>query len=336
MFKRLSNRDAAKTIVGHLVLKGGCHECRACRNFLTTIASTGAPETVVAEQADDDRIFDPRSKVVQQTLANHGWNVGAIVAPKKVDPKEPKADEQMEIGHVNDDGTIGLHPLCADGSTNKAKVVMTDQVKLQTMYKSVDDTARLSKWVELSSEPPTVGQEFWLSVATQAIVVASYQHRKCPAGSIYIQKKPTVKVVVASVPTCNFVLTPHPAVVKKGKETSHIHLTVEAIPPVVFNIEKPDMEMLQVLEFWRMRRSTEKENANMQISMVEVVCPLPKLKGMPKSVTVQVPTAVPFTKIAPGDELVLYVPAKQKKEKVEKLLPVMQEPVQKKLRTVES
>ncbi len=306
------------------------------RNFLTAIAATGAPEKATEESpSTQTTIFNPDSNVVQQTFENHGWKVGTLVAHKKVDPKNPKADEQFEIGHVNDDGTVGMHPVGADGTINKKKVVMTDQVKLQSTFKTVDSTSRLSTWDALSNVPPTLGQDLWLSVGTQAIVAASYQHRSCPAGSIYVQKKPAVKVVVASVPTDDFVLTPYPAVVKKGKETSHIHLIVGANPPVYFNIEKPDMDVLQVLEFWRMRRSAEKDHAHMEISVVEVACPLPKLKGIPKSVVVQVPTAVPFKKLAPGDELVLYVPAKQKTEKVEKLLPVMQEPALKKPRTAE-
>ena len=261
---------------------------------------------------------------------------GSLVALKKVDPKTPKRDEQLEIGHVNDDGTVGLHPIHADGTVDKANIVMTDQVKLQNTFKLVDTSSRLSKWDALSCAPPTLGPEFWQSVAKQAIVAASFQHRNCPEGSIYIQRKPTVKVVVASVPTSPFVLLPCPSVVKKGKEVGPIHLTVSANPPVVFNIEKPDMEMLQVLDFWRMRRSPEKDHSNMELSMVEVTCPLPKLaKGFPKSVVVQVPTAIPFTTIAPGDELVLHAPVKQKEAKVEKLLPVMQEPLAKKPRTVE-
>ena len=271
-----------------------------------------------------------------QTLENHGWKVGSIVEPKKVDPKTPKRNEQLEIGHVNDDGTIGLHPLHADGTVDKEKVVMTDQVELNASYKLVDVSNRLSKWGGLADGAPTIGPEFWLSVAMQAIVVASHVHRNCPAGSIYVQQKPSIKVVVAAVPMDGFVCTPYPAVVKKGKETSPIHLTVETDPRVDFNIEKPDMEMLQVLEFWRMRRSSEKDHANMEISMVEVTCPLPKLgKGTPKSVVVRVPTAVPFKKVAPGDELVLHIPAKQKEQKVEKLLPVLQEPAMKKTRTAE-
>ena len=267
-------------------------------------------------------------------MANHGWEVGSLVANKKTDPTTPKRDEQFEIGHVNDEGAGGLHPLHADGTTDKATVVMTDQVKLQATFKLVDDPSRLSKWDALADAPPTFGPDFWLSVATQAIVAASYQHRQCPAGSIYVQKKPAVKVVVAE--EGEFVFTPYPAVVKKGKDTSQIHLTVGANPPVDFNVEKPDMDMPHVLEFWRMRRSPERDHSNMEISMVDVVCPLPKVgKGVPKSVVVKVPTAVPFTKIQPGDELVLHLPAKQKTEKVEKLLPLMQEPPMKKPRTLE-
>ena len=327
VLNKMSKADKEKTSLGDI-----------SRNLLAKITATGDafPTVVVEQTSQSTSVFDPTSDVVQQTLANHGWKIGTLVALKKIDPKTPKADEQFEIGHVNDDGTVGMHPLRSDGTVDKTRVVMTDQVKLQGTYKLIDESARLSRWDALSTKPPSIDQDFWLSVATQAMVVASYQHRNCPAGSVYIQKKPVVKVIVASVPARNFVITPYPAVAKKGKETSHIHLTVEADPPVDFNIEKPDMESLQVFEFWRMRRSPEKDHANMEISMVAVVLTLPKLaKGIPKSVTVQVPTAVPFTQVAPGDELVLYVPAKQKAEKTDSLLPAMQEPVLKKPMTIE-
>ena len=103
---------------------------------------------------------------------------------------------------------------------------------------------------------------------------------------------------------------------------------------VMFNIDRPGLDVEQFLEFWRMRRSTEKDNANMEISMVEVTRPLPKLKDIPESVVVQVPTAAPFKTIAPGGELALYAPAKQKTEKVDtQCFDVMHEPVQKKAKT---
>ena len=151
-----------------------------------------------------------------------------------------------------------------------------------------------------------------------------------------------LKVIVANAPDGNFVFTPHPAVVKKGKEhgQGQIQMVVGAAPPVVFNVEKPDMDVMKYLEFWRTRRSSEKTQANMEISMVDVTCPLPKLaKGIAKSVIVQVPTAVNFRPVAAGDELVLYISARPKPEKVGKLLPVrMEEPrvhAMKKARTAE-
>ena len=188
------------------------------RTFLSAIAAIGATEEAVEESpSEQTTIFDPSSNVVQQTLENHGMKVGTLVAPRKVDPKHPKADAQLEIGFVNDDGTVGMHPVGADGSINKAVIVMTDSVKLQNTYKTVDSTSRLSKWDALSNVPPTPGQDFWLSVGTQAIAATSYQRRNCPAGSIYIQKKPVVKVVVVFVPTDDFVFTPYPAILKKGR-----------------------------------------------------------------------------------------------------------------------
>ena len=281
---------------------------------------------------ETDAIFDPSTNVVKQSLANHGWTVGVIVTPKKADCKNPKADEQLEIGHVNDDGTIGLFPLFPDGSVNKSKVVMTDQVQLQSTFRAIDVSARLSKW-DLSSGAPTIGHDIWVGVAHQALFASTLLRRHCPTGSIYVQKRPTVKVIVASVPSTPFVFTPYPATIAKRKDIGQIHLTVEAEAPVDFNVERPDLEVQQLYEFWRMRRTNDKQFANMHISSVDVVCPLPKVKGLRKSVVVKVPTAVAFTKVAPGDELVLYVPAKEKnKKEADKLLPVLQEPVQKKQR----
>ena len=283
-----------------------------------------------------DAIFDPSANVVKQSLANHGWTVGAVITPRKAESKTPRADEQWEISHVNDDGTIGLFPLFPDGSVNKAKVVMTDQVQLQKTFKAVDASARLSKW-DLSNAVATVGPDFWMSTANQAMFASSLLHRNCPGGSVYVQKTPTVKVIVAKAPSTPFVFTAYPAVAKKSAkvEPGHIHAVVETDAPITFDVDKPNLDSsLQLHEFWRMRHSSDKQKANMHISMVDVMCPLPKAKGLPKSVSVKVPTAVAFTKVAPGDELVLYVPAKEKaKTDVDKLLPVRIAPVAKKQRT---
>ena len=273
-------------------------------------------------------------------MANHGWLVGSTVAPKNANPKTPRADEQLEIGFINDDGTIGLHPVNADGEASKSKVVMTDQVKLQKTYRAVDKSSRLSKWTGLSDAPATPGLEFWLSVATQAVACANHEHRHCPLGSLYIQKTPSVKVIVANSPDeKGFMLIPFPCVVRRPaifKEASPLQATIMTDPLVVFNVDKPDLTNpdLGQLAYWRMRRVSDKQHANMEHTTVEVTCPLPKLgKSFPKNVKVHVTVATLISTAAAGDELVLFVPAKEKQQSTAKCLPVASEPTAKRAKT---
>ena len=321
---------------------------RTCRKFCNAVAGVDVAPADVESKKDvaGTTIFDPSANVVEQILANHGWAKGALVGPKKVDPKAPKSDTQFEIGVVNDDGSVGLHPIGADGVTDKSKVVMTDQVKLKDTFKIFDMAHRLSLNNNLSLEAPTVGVDLWLAMAMQAVALASCLHRVCPEGGISLQDMPHAKIIVKSVES-DFVFVPYPCVVKSTKETGPINAIVKTNPPVVFNIAQPDMDAKKdkadvdpnskkILEFWRMRRTSERDHANMELSMVDVTCPLGKFgKGFPKTIVVEVPQAVLFKKVAPGDELVLFVPGKKKAEKTERFLPVAQEPMAKKARTVD-
>jgi len=131
-------------------------------------------------------------------------------------------------------------------------------------------------------------------------------------------------------------LIPFPSVVKRPvvlKDASPLQVTIMRDPPVVFNLDKPDMSSIDILAYWRMRRAVDKERANMELTTVEVTCPLPKLgKSFPKTVKVNVTVAVAISAVAAGDELVLFVPAKQKQKETHKLLPVASEPMTKKPR----
>ena len=99
-------------------------------------------------------------------------------------------------------------------------------------------SSRLSIWEGLVPGPCEVQLDFWLGVAAQAMVVAMHKHHHCPAGSIYVAKKPTTKVVVANA--VKFVFTPYPARLSKvGKEVSHVHLGIGTNPPVALNVDRP-------------------------------------------------------------------------------------------------
>ena len=319
--------------------------CDRLRRFCETVAQpvgqstpkSTVESTIVDEPTNEDvssTIFDPSSNVVQQTLANHGWIIGSIVAPKKIDPCKPRADEQFEIGIINDDGTIGLHPIDADGELIKETVVMTDQVKLQQTYRSVDKSNRLSKWSTLDDTHPICYSEYWSSVASLALICADHEHFHCPPGTVYVQKSPVVKVVVSKVPEQDIVLVPYPAVIKDFRHPTALKVTVQKEPAYpLFHLDKPDISKSTDMHvFWRMRRVTDKKHANMELTTVEVTCPVLKLtKKSPKTVQVTVTVATVISKVEPGDELVLFVPAKEKaKEADKKLLPVASEPRQKK------
>ena len=112
-------------------------------------------------------------------------------------------------------------------------------------------------------------------------------------------------------------------------------MSIETDSPVVFNLDKPDMSLQRTFEFWRMRRVSDKDHANMVVTMVDIKHVIPQaIPWSSKSVIVKVPVAVPCKKIKAGDELVLYIPAKQKTAKTDKLLPAKHESAPKKQKTV--
>ena len=113
VLNKMSKADKDKTSLANII-----------KAFLEKIVPHAGASSTVAEKPTDQpsAIFDPCSNVAQQTFANYGYKVGNIVAPGKTDPKKPKADVQYEIGFVNDDGSVGLHPIFADGSVDKAHV----------------------------------------------------------------------------------------------------------------------------------------------------------------------------------------------------------------------
>ena len=312
------------------------------------VESPSRVDEVEAKGAGACAIFDPTSNVVQQTLANHGWKVGSIVAPKKsADATAPKADCQYEIGYVNDDGSIGLYTIGSSGKTDHESVVMTTQVKLQSDFRYVDASMRLSN---LESYPQTVAvtEGFYMAAAALGVASAHSEKRQCPNDALYIQDKPSTKVIVnrestiaaggivfpAFSPSLKVFRDKGPsapyafnAIVKsKAGDTAEVLGT--------FTLDKPDVKEYPALEFWKLRKVSVEEHANMTIGSVNIPVTLPKIdSSVLKLVYVEVPTAVTCASVRLGDELVLYVPPKEKQDSNKKVLPVAYEPKIKKAKT---
>ena len=101
----------------------------------------------------------------------------------------------------------------------------------------------------------------------------------------------------------------------------------------VFTIDKPCSDTFQAVEFWRLRKVYVRDQANMELTTIDVTVPLPEMppKGL-KSVIATIPVAALFKKFDVGDELVLYVPAKVKPNADAKAPPATCEPLAKKFK----
>ena len=82
-----------------------------------------------------------------------------------------------------------------------------------------------------------------------------------------------------------------------------------------FDVENPIKTVL--IEFWKLRRVSSKDKANMAIDMECVNVPIPGMSSM----VVAVPKAVLTKDVHKGDELVLHINATPKKENEKRALP---------------
>ena len=324
ILRKMPNDERDKTSLQEIANKFLSQISGIARNEPST-ASAGSSE---AKGVFDAGIFDATGNVAQQTLANHGWKVGGIIAPKAVgENKTSKADRQLEIAYVNDDGTVGLSHIDADGHTTPDKVVMTSQTDLQKNYKHVDANMRLAKAVPLQEVP--LQDDVYMYVAGLGVAAAYSQKHKCPSDAIYFQEKPSFKVIVASPSAFVFVAYSNSLKAWKESESDKNHIAAivkgsDGKALAKYTIERPGAKKYGDLEFWKVRKTSVLEQCNMELRTVEVRVDLPKLlKKMPAQALVEVTVAVPRKEIAKDDELVLFVPSAEKKPVKHKMLPVL-------------
>ena len=316
------------------------------RAFITKVSGAENIESPSRADADMDElhqqaIFDPCSNVVTQTLNNMGWHIGSIVTPKMQEPNEPKADQQFELGYVNDDGSIGLYTISNDGATDAENVVMTTQVLLAKEYKRVDMGSRLAKLQGSPQDIEVSDVGCYASAALLGLASAHFCKRKCPDECVYIQEKPHVKVIVNEpqrkgsivFPPCSSGVKPCKEA-DRGNQPFLVTIQSKKAELGVFIIDKPSSDTFQAVEFWRLRKVYVRDQANMELTTIDVTVPLPEMspKGL-KSVIATIPVATLFKNVNVGDELVLYLPPKDTKKKASACamaLPATCEPIAKK------
>ena len=79
-----------------------------------------------------------------------------------------------------------------------------------------------------------------------------------------------------------------------------------------FDLEKPNPAK-HIVDFWKCRKVSEEQHANMTIDCLSLSVPLPKISATSKrSLVVKIPIAVVSRTMRKGDELVIFVPPKPK------------------------
>ena len=230
---------------------------------------------------------------------------------------------------------MGLNRVAKDGTTSTDEVVVIQQVQLNKLFKIIESTQRLKT---LSAYPMALvmGDGLYSAATVIAINSAFGQSKPVPSESVYIQDAPSTKVVVQADEICKGELTfvPWTTSVKPHKDGG-IYATVEYNGEVhQFDLDRPCAKTY-LLEFWKLRRVGDKDNANMSIEMIDVAVPLPKLgKSMAKSMIAKVLTAVLFKDVHKGDELVLYVYYKPKVAGEKRSLPTVCKPAAKAKHTI--
>ena len=291
-----------------LIVEGFIHKVTA-----PSVAEDKSTSAEPASSTAGNYVFDPTHDVAQQTLANLGWKVGNLVSPKKL--KEPScAGVQYEVGYVNDDGSIGLHPILADGTTDKKEITVIKSESIRE-YRQVDKSSRLS----IDDNYPhkfEIGESFWASAAIIGINAAYCTAAKVPKDVLYMQKFPNSKMIAKEpivIGDVVFVAWTHNVKLVKMDDESSVNVAI-IDGKYKFQMTKPEPNHHPLVEFWRVNRVDSEKNANMKIEMITRTIPLPKITryDVTSPMSVSVASAVLTKDIAKGDELLLYAPFKKK------------------------
>jgi len=160
-------------------------------------AESTANSSMSEKPSADEYMFDPSKDVAQQTMRNLGWDVGVTIALKSGPPnKEPQADSQYTISYINDDGSVAVCKLSAEGNKNTEKIDVIQQKDLSKLYKVVDKAHILAKDKEYHNKFD-FGEGFFEATAVIGINAAFGNNlRGAAEADLYKQKEPSEKLIV--------------------------------------------------------------------------------------------------------------------------------------------
>lgn len=298
-------------------------------NFLKEVCGIGAhdeqPSSSIVENAKSNAedVFNPSENIAEQTMANLGWKPGVLLKQKEKknadnDSIDFRVAKQFEIAYINSDGDVGLYPLACDGKPLVENVFLVNALQLNSSYKAIEAANRLE--VDKSYDPKRnygLDVQLFQSGLLMALTAALHNENKVPCDAFYVQKKPVERLVAKKTLTnADVVLVPYTNNVKLQEEGYGVCATMtHGDKKFTFSLDKPTTKDCQKgceLEFWRIRKVSDKNQSNMIITTIDINVTLPKIGKYPKTIVYTLPVARITNNVNEFDELVLYVPAKEK------------------------
>ena len=242
-------------------------------------------------------------------------------------PNVPKADDQYEIYYITEDGDAGLYGVGRFGKPMLDNVCVVNKLELSSLYKPLDKNQRLSIDEEYDSRGTYgIDLQMYHGIATVALTTLLHNETSLPKDAMYMQKSPQNKAIAnKDMQPGELQLIPHTTSFKQTEEQPEIGITITHGTSIyMFSLEKPNKECQKgcYIEFWKLRRTGEKADSNMELGTIEIKVPLPKIGKLAKSVDVVVSKACLCKQVSKGDELVLYVPQKPKETKKRQMIAI--------------
>lgn len=289
-------------------------------------SASGSAATVAEDEPPSNALnfaSDGTNDAGRMTVINSGFKVGCVVEPKKL---ETDVDEQYELQYINDDGSVGVYAIQADGKNDVTALKVFKFDDLVQKYKVVKNRIELvdgypdTNHVTHSDKMEEVKHKGALAYALNTL----YDGKGYKTVEFRCQKKPKERLFCLTEALAGKVrLVPVTAKAAEPTETVPMKSVVVKIGASKYQLNSMGLEC--VSEFFFMRVVHEKKNANMLLEQFSIDAPV----SSSEKVHVTVPCAVNSGAIAKGEELVLYKPAPKAKAGARPVNVAMEPPIKK-------
>ena len=218
------------------------------------------------------------------------------------------AGNQWQVEYVNDDGSIGVRAIGADGTCSDQEITVVARDKVSG-YAVVKETRRIKLLQLAELQPDVFGQDVYKQMIANFGIAAAYHQHKVSPDMIHIQGQPKIRVLSRrTLKAGSLIMVPWTLNVSPRKPTDKSSATIDVMmdAPSSFALKPPaGLGKSIEVEYWRLQPATHDKDANMRLTTIDVLVNYPIDFGEGETVNVRMTVATNFKKVDAGVELKL-------------------------------